>query len=242
VLGDIEEVAKLVIRVDAVDDFIRDLHPLASEALENSFCTRSALLSEAVAKLAENFSAFLNVRKGSATVERVFSKLAAALNPGDNAFGMRIKRLSHESFSESLLAFDLLLARFFVFGGAAAQLPELCEIFGRFYKNNPKFGTNVVSVFLGLDSDGISRFLVNHPLGVKVFTSLIMIYTDIGVIVSALCNSCERLHTKVTSSNGEESLQDLWNLLVAVLQRASDSEKTLIQTKIGNFLQAKINR
>ena len=79
-------------------------------------------------------------------------------------------------------------------------------------------------------------------MGVQVFTNILPLYTKMTEVVTALCQSCERLHAKVTAAGSEEKLQDLWNLLVAVLQRANEDERILIQEKIGAFLQNKIQQ
>lgn len=241
-LTDIEDAMRLILRVEAVDDFIKDLHPLATEALENSFSARSDLLAEAVGKISGNFASILSYRKGGVLIDRIFAKLAAALNPGENPFAMRIRRIAIANFQVSLDTLDLLLSKFLVFGGSSGKLHEICEIFGKQYNLGNRFGKNVEEVFAELGSEEISRFLINHPMGVKVFTNLLPIYTSMTAVVSALCQSCERLHAKVIAAVNEEKLQDLWNLLVAVLQRANEEERVLIQAKIGTFLQNKIQQ
>ena len=235
-LSAIEAARSAALKTTAIDEYIHSLHPLAREALELSFADRSSALNVAVSALLPAFPDVLSVRKGRQTMETIFNLLLAAHGVAANpAFTLRVKRLSHEALLQSLSDLDALLSKYLTYGAGGAFVVESAKIIGTLL---PSGATG--HMFTRFGESEIARFLSNHPMGAKLLTALLPVFSSMDGPVHALCISCERVYQRMTLPGSEESVEDLWNLLVAVLQKSDERQKQFVQGRIGGFLSEKL--
>ena len=242
----IEDALTVLLQVDRVDEFIKDLHPLAAENLEISFHERTGLLMSTLEEVLSAFPLLLAIGKGRTLLKKLLFRFVSALAPVveledvPTAFGVRMKRLSvlsSKAMDETLQGLDELMAKFLFYGGEGgdgdrpyAQVITAAKILGH-KKNASAVGT----LFANFTRSELSRFLLNHPVGVNLLTALLPFCGE--GLVPALCDSCEAVYKRLNDPQALETKEDLWNLLVAVLQRGSQTDRDLIQSRIGSFLQ-----
>ena len=235
----VERVLGLVQSVAAVDEFIGTLHPLAVEQVAASFAERTGLLETAVEALLRGaLGRVVEVQKGRRAVAGVLRRLVEAGTQSGLAVKVRRAGCGGEA---SWRLLDTLMAGYL--GEAKEPVDGLVEASDVLVTSEPEpaaagpAGTGrTKSLVCSLDRRAIGRFLMVHPRGLGLLKALLP-WTNEAQAVEGICDVAEDVHRRLP---GGQKVDDLWNLLIAVLSRDGGAAE-VVNSRLGNFLDQNIH-
>jgi hypothetical protein len=234
-----ERVLSLLQEVSAVDAFIGTLHPLAVDAVRGSFQERTALLGEAVAALlaAGGLGEVVSVRKGRRAMADVLRCLvevitaATAAVPTGTASGLNAKIRRAGCGSESSWSLlDVVIAEYLKAGREVVE--GLTDATFALVASATSSTGATASIIRSLDRLSIGRFLMVHPRALGLLRALLS-WTNEVEAVQGICDVAEEVHRRLP---GGQEVDELWNLLIAVLSREGGPAAEIVNKRLGTFL------
>jgi hypothetical protein len=88
------------------------------------------------------------------------------------------------------------------------------------------------SIIRSLDRLSIGRFLMVHPRALGLLRALLS-WTNEVEAVQGICDVAEEVHRRLP---GGQEVDELWNLLIAVLSREGGPAAEIVNKRLGTFL------